>query len=141
MAFIRLSSFYLALFMSSFFISLFVAMAIGSFVNEFILKSFFTERNSHLLPLALTFIYIVFYSYKKGTFNLKLWSNSETSLASTKFLIGHLGSLFCFLGIAFMFYAHDGSGVAFVPAIIWAGIFYVKGFKELSALHKTAALK
>ena len=138
MAFIRLSSFYLALFMSSSFISLFIAMPIGGFIDKFISKSFLNESNHLLLPLVLSIIYIVFYSYKNGTFNLSLWSNSETFQASTKFFIGHLGSLFCFLAIAFMFHAKDGSGIVLVPAIIWAVIFYKKGFKQLSAFYETS---
>ncbi len=70
---------------------------------------------------------LIILSYITGAHKLRYWSEAETTGPSIVIIFGHLGPLYAVYYFILMTKVGYGSGIVFIPSILWVFIFYIIG--------------
>jgi len=77
--------------------------------------------------LCLTVAIVVAFSAWTGAYSKKLWERAAPHGPAIVLLIGHIAPIAAVAIYIAMIRSGNGSGVVFLPLLLWAGLFYLIG--------------
>lgn len=128
LALLEVISFHIGLFFRSAIIAL---ILVGPFVIGFLATFYQDAQNAETIALlVLMFSAAIMtgaFSSEKGTYSTSVWEKAQPHTASLLILLGHpapIAAIYLYLAMA---KSGMGSGVVFIPLLIWSAIFYFVG--------------